>query len=119
MKVLHLFTGGSDGARPLSTLILDAAGSLYGTTSAGGADNNCTGMGCGTAFRLSPDGSMAILHRFGSDQGPPRLADADQEGRLSSARPGRRTSTRSARCSGSTSNAQTSLALEMMRLTSP
>jgi len=80
MKVLHLFTGGSDGARPLSTLILDAGGSLNGTTSAGGADNNCTGMGCGTAFRLSPDGSMAILHRFGSDQGPPGALTLTRKG---------------------------------------
>lgn len=71
MKVLHLFTGGSDGARPLSTLILDAGGSLYGTTSAGGGGADCDGMGCGTAFRISPDGSMAILHEFRREQGPP------------------------------------------------
>src|SRR5689334_24405640 len=34
--VLHAF-GGADGANPFGTLIFDQAGSLYGTTSFGGA----------------------------------------------------------------------------------
>jgi uncharacterized repeat protein (TIGR03803 family) len=45
--VLHNFNG-TDGARPLSGLVLDAAGNLYGTTSAGGAYSN------GTVFELTP-----------------------------------------------------------------
>jgi uncharacterized repeat protein (TIGR03803 family) len=45
--VLHSFNG-TDGARPLSGLVLDAAGNLYGTTSAGGANSN------GTVFELAP-----------------------------------------------------------------
>ena len=34
--VLHEFTGNSDGANPLGTLVLDSAGNLYGTARLGG-----------------------------------------------------------------------------------
>jgi uncharacterized repeat protein (TIGR03803 family) len=37
--VLYSFTGGSDGGSPYAGVIRDAAGNLYGTTSAGGAGN--------------------------------------------------------------------------------
>src|SRR5271165_2979883 len=33
---LHDFTGGDDGANPVSNVLFDAAGNLYGTASAGG-----------------------------------------------------------------------------------
>ena len=36
-KVLHHFSGGRDGANPYGSLLIDAAGSLYGTTYSGGA----------------------------------------------------------------------------------
>ena len=36
-NVLHSFTGGSDGAGPISSLIADASGNLYGTTVASSA----------------------------------------------------------------------------------
>jgi uncharacterized repeat protein (TIGR03803 family) len=47
-QVLYSFTGGGDGSTPLAPLIADKAGTLYGTTSAGGAAfyNN----GYGTVF---------------------------------------------------------------------
>jgi len=44
---------GKNGAVPQAHLILDAAGNLYGTTTAGG-DPACDGNGCGTVFELSP-----------------------------------------------------------------
>jgi uncharacterized repeat protein (TIGR03803 family) len=66
--VLHLFRGGSDGSRPRGRLMFDAAGNLIGTTSAGGS-KQC-GYGCGTVFRLAPDGSLAILHAFKAKEGP-------------------------------------------------
>ncbi len=47
---LYSFTGGSDGANPLSSLVL-FNGALYGTTSAGG-DN-----ASGTIFQINPDGT--------------------------------------------------------------
>jgi uncharacterized repeat protein (TIGR03803 family) len=53
-RVLYSFQGGTDGASPISNVVFDQAGDLYGTTSEGGAP----GCGCGTIFKLSrgPDG---------------------------------------------------------------
>ena len=63
--VLHNFIGGvkgPDGMIPEASLLLDAAGNLYGTTQGGGT------LGCGIAFRLSPTASgpwkETILHTF-------------------------------------------------------
>ncbi|MBV9232908.1 MAG: hypothetical protein JO030_02595 [Candidatus Eremiobacteraeota bacterium] len=50
--VLYGFTGGLDGALPLSTLAV-RHGTLYGTTEQGG-DGACKRRGCGTAFALTP-----------------------------------------------------------------
>jgi uncharacterized repeat protein (TIGR03803 family) len=52
--VLHIFSGGKDGANPRAGLILDASGNLYGTTSQGGIAADCDGKGCGVVFELSP-----------------------------------------------------------------
>ncbi|HTT83096.1 MAG TPA: choice-of-anchor tandem repeat GloVer-containing protein [Rhizomicrobium sp.] len=66
-QVLYRFGGGSDGAQPNAGLVADAAGNLYGTTSAGGG-TGCGGSGCGTVFELSPQqgGGWAetVLHDF-------------------------------------------------------
>jgi hypothetical protein len=45
---LHNFTGGSDGAYPLSSIVLDSNGNLYGTASGGGTD------GYGTVWEITP-----------------------------------------------------------------
>jgi uncharacterized repeat protein (TIGR03803 family) len=69
--VLHKFGAtATDGAYPVTGLILDSAGNLYGTTPYGG-NTKCTGGfgGCGTVFKLSPSGKETILHRFSG--GPP------------------------------------------------
>jgi uncharacterized repeat protein (TIGR03803 family) len=54
--VLHVFNGGSDGARPASAMI-DVNGTLYGTTPSGGG-KKCAyygaHLGCGTVFALTP-----------------------------------------------------------------
>ncbi|HEY1961082.1 MAG TPA: choice-of-anchor tandem repeat GloVer-containing protein [Rhizomicrobium sp.] len=63
-KLLYSFAGGTDGAFPLSTLLRDSAGNLYGTTSQGGIDCDGTGQGCGTVFKLGPDGIETVLYRF-------------------------------------------------------
>lgn len=47
---------GTNGSAPLGGVILDAAGNIFGTTSAGGAN------GRGTAFRLSDDGVGGYAH---------------------------------------------------------
>jgi len=38
-KVLHSFTGGSDGANPCAGVTIGPAGNLYGTTNRGGSAN--------------------------------------------------------------------------------
>jgi uncharacterized repeat protein (TIGR03803 family) len=54
--VLYNFTGGTDGGYPNAGLILDGAGNLYSTASAGGAPGACGGGGCGVVFMLTPSG---------------------------------------------------------------
>jgi uncharacterized repeat protein (TIGR03803 family) len=49
--VLHLFTGGADGSTPYSTLVLDSAGNIYGTTLLGGESTN---GGYGVVFEITP-----------------------------------------------------------------
>ncbi len=64
--VLHSFGGPGDGYLAYGGLTLDAAGNLYGTTSAGGA-NTCFGLGCGIVFELSFGASgwtEEILYNF-------------------------------------------------------
>ncbi len=55
--VLYMFTG-ADGAFPSASLLRDRHGSLYGTTSVGGA------FGYGTVFKLDQHRKMTILHSF-------------------------------------------------------
>jgi uncharacterized repeat protein (TIGR03803 family) len=45
---LHDFTGGDDGAYPISSVIVDASGNLYGTASAGGS------QGHGVVWEVTP-----------------------------------------------------------------
>jgi uncharacterized repeat protein (TIGR03803 family) len=63
---LHSFRH-NDGHNPLSSLIFDAAGNLYGTTSEGGAQSE------GTVFQLTPNGdgswTESVLHSFSGSDG--------------------------------------------------
>ena len=52
--VLHAFTGGADGASPLSGVTIGGSGILYGTTYSGGTGDN--GLD-GVAFKLAQRGS--------------------------------------------------------------
>jgi len=64
-KVLYAFSGRSDGSTPMSDLIADSKGALYGTTEHGGTHGN------GVVFKLALSGGVwkeTVLHRFqGSD----------------------------------------------------
>jgi uncharacterized repeat protein (TIGR03803 family) len=62
-SVLHSFGPPGDGLRPMAGLVIDAGGSLYGTTLQGGA------AGAGIVFKLAPDGTYAILHSFAGADG--------------------------------------------------
>jgi uncharacterized repeat protein (TIGR03803 family) len=50
---LYTFTGGSAGTFPNGSLVLDAIGNLYGTMAYGGTEN-CSKVGCGVVFEISP-----------------------------------------------------------------
>jgi uncharacterized repeat protein (TIGR03803 family) len=77
-KVLHQFTGGGGGGFPAAGLVFDGAGNLYGTTGAGGSLTNCSGHGCGVAFKLTPSSqggwNETVLHAFDNLQGTPSSA---------------------------------------------
>jgi uncharacterized repeat protein (TIGR03803 family) len=64
-RVIYSFQKGTDGNSPISNLVRDAAGNLYGTTSEGG-------LGSGVIFKLSPIGggqwTQSVVHPFA---GPP------------------------------------------------
>ena len=83
-SVLYSFKGGSDGATPVSSVIEDAKGNLYGTTYSGGS-SNCSGAGCGTVFELAAGGTETVLYTFsgGSDGTYPEAGlTADKKGNL-------------------------------------
>jgi uncharacterized repeat protein (TIGR03803 family) len=61
---LYTFKGGESGGTPQGGLLL-YKGKFYGTTSAGGDDACMFSYGCGTAFELTPSGTLKILHAFG------------------------------------------------------
>ena len=70
MKVLHSFGVGDDSSWPQSGLLLQPDGSLVGTASQGGGAGGAycaASRGCGTIFRLAPDGTETILHAFAGD----------------------------------------------------
>jgi hypothetical protein len=50
-KVMHSFTGGSDGAQPNSSLVRTASGSIFGTSNS-------------VAYMLSPTAKLTVLHQF-------------------------------------------------------
>jgi uncharacterized repeat protein (TIGR03803 family) len=60
--VLHKFKGGAGGYDPEGGLI-DIKGTLYGTTSYGGA--GCSNSsGCGTFYSMTTSGKVTVLYRF-------------------------------------------------------
>ena len=69
-KVLHSFSGGTDGSYPVAAMVADPSGNLYGTTRYGGAN------GQGTVFELSNSNGVwneTILYSFagGNDGASP------------------------------------------------
>ena len=68
--VLHSFTGGADGAKPIAGVILDSAGNLYGATPFGGIAGS---SGHGIVYKLDQAGDLTVLYRFtgGADGGDP------------------------------------------------
>ncbi len=78
---IHDF-GGLDGSYPSGGVIVDALGSLYGTTGEGGNSSNCS-SGCGVVFKLSQNSGKwteKVIHEFnganGADSQGPLMMDA-------------------------------------------
>lgn len=67
LRVVHSFTGGSDGGNPVDGFTMSETGILYGTASSGG------GSGYGVVFKVSANGNETVLHSFagGSDGATP------------------------------------------------
>jgi uncharacterized repeat protein (TIGR03803 family) len=67
----------------VTSLIIDPAGNLYGSSFYGGADN------VGTVFKVTPTGSLAVLHSFRSSIGgeSPMSIARDSKGNLYGATP--------------------------------
>ncbi len=61
-SVLYSFDNDANGNLPADTLLQGTDGNLYGTASLGGANGN------GTAYRISPQGTFAVIYSF---QGSP------------------------------------------------
>lgn len=62
---------GSDGKTPVEdALVQDSSGNFYGMTSYGGAFTTCgLTQGCGTVFRVTPQGTLTTLHSFSDAEG--------------------------------------------------
>ena len=67
------FTG-DNGSAPHAGLALASDGNFYGTTTAGGSGTNCQYIGCGTVFRMTPDGTVSLLRSFNQLDGGDPLA---------------------------------------------
>jgi uncharacterized repeat protein (TIGR03803 family) len=62
LVTLYSFSGGVDGSFPEAGLAQGSDGSIYGTTSSGGASNS------GTVFKVAANGAFTSLHSFTGTQ---------------------------------------------------
>jgi uncharacterized repeat protein (TIGR03803 family) len=90
-KVIYSFRGGTDGSNPVSGLLAQGKGALYGTTASGGPYDCGTSLPlrCGTVFELTPTRhgySERVLYSFrgGTTDGQFPQSDliADKQGAL-------------------------------------
>jgi uncharacterized repeat protein (TIGR03803 family) len=67
-KTLHNFDN-TDAALPRATLVQANDGNFYGITQNGG--NTACSLGCGTVFRISPNGSLTGFNFDGTNGSQP------------------------------------------------
>jgi uncharacterized protein (TIGR03437 family) len=75
----HYALDQTHGSSPAGSLVEGTDGNFYGVTSFGGTGTNCTGVddgvagveenGCGTVFKITPQGSLTSLHSFNLTDG--------------------------------------------------
>ena len=70
-NLIHRFEGGSDGEYPMTDMVVDSSGDVYGTTQYGGGDGcpfySLAYIGCGTVYEFTHSGTIYsenILYRF-------------------------------------------------------
>jgi uncharacterized repeat protein (TIGR03803 family) len=71
LTTIHSFDS-TDGANPVGGLIQANDGNFYGTTELGGAYNSCDNggpSGCGTIFKVTPQGTLTTIHSFNGSDG--------------------------------------------------
>jgi len=56
------------GAYPFGTLVQGLDGNLWGTTLGGSGGGKCN-SGCGTIFKITPDGTLTMVHSFHNTDG--------------------------------------------------
>jgi uncharacterized repeat protein (TIGR03803 family) len=71
LTTLHSFTDGTDGAQPIAGLVQATDGNFYGTTYKGGD------WGFGTVFKITPSGTLTMLHSFCAQLGCPDGSDSN------------------------------------------
>lgn len=67
--IVYEFSG-QDGDEPISPLVRDRGGNIYGATANGG-NLNCQyySLGCGVVFKIDPAGKETVLHTFSGTDG--------------------------------------------------
>ncbi len=69
LSTLHQFSS-SDGYFPTVLVQSPSDGNFYGLTTGDGPGTNCTGLpGCGTIFKITPEGALTTLHTFDGTDG--------------------------------------------------
>jgi uncharacterized repeat protein (TIGR03803 family) len=79
---LYHFKCAPDGAHPVSGLVRDASGNLYGATGGGGNVTQQCPDGCGTVFKITRAGKKSTLYKFqgGNDGVRPGRGDLVTDG---------------------------------------
>ena len=76
--ISYTFSGGNGGQNPTGAPVLDSSGNIYGITEWGG-DLACIPVipayGCGTVFKVNPQGKETTLHSFHGSQNVAHPAD--------------------------------------------
>jgi uncharacterized repeat protein (TIGR03803 family) len=69
LQIIHRFHF-SGGVGPVGQLLEASDGYLYGGALGGGIAGGICGIyGCGTLYRMGPDGEFQTMHRFTGDDG--------------------------------------------------
>jgi uncharacterized repeat protein (TIGR03803 family) len=72
--VVHKFSGGADGAKPLAGVTLDRSGNIFGVTEEGGVSN------AGVIYRIDTSGKFFSLYKFACATG----CEPQEDGRVPS-----------------------------------